>query len=73
VKSRKAPMMAVSPNDMVAAILSAAQLTVSEREFDTMVRDYPVMRAAADSLYLPELEFVEPAVTFDSRTAFLPV
>lgn len=62
--------MTASPKDIVTAILSAAQLTVDPKEFDVMVADYPIMRAAADSLYLPELEFVEPAAVFDAQTAF---
>ncbi|HEY0688884.1 MAG TPA: hypothetical protein VGD71_07565 [Kribbella sp.] len=53
--------------EIVTAILAAAQLTVSDDELATFVKDYPVMRKAADALYLPELglEPDEPANKFD--------
>ncbi|GAA1653512.1 hypothetical protein GCM10009744_52050 [Kribbella alba] len=50
---------------IVTAILSAAQLTVSEQEYATFVKDYPLIRQAADALYLPELDPDEPAIRFD--------
>jgi hypothetical protein len=53
------------PTQIVTAILTSAQLTVSEEEFATFVRDYPLIRQAADSLYLPELDPDEPAIKFD--------
>jgi hypothetical protein len=53
------------PETTVRILLEAAQLTVSEEEFARYVADYPVVRAAADSLYLPELESVSPALDFD--------
>ncbi|HET6292130.1 MAG TPA: hypothetical protein VFG33_02110 [Kribbella sp.] len=53
------------PEQIVTAILTAAQLTVSEQEFATFVRDYPLIRQAADALYLPELDPDEPAIKFD--------
>jgi len=53
------------PEQIVTAILTAAQLTVSEEEFATFVRDYPLIRQAADALYLPELDPDEPAIKFD--------
>jgi len=53
------------PEQIVTAILTAAQLTVSEKEFATFVKDYPLIRAAADALYLPELDPDEPAIKFD--------
>jgi hypothetical protein len=50
---------------IVAAMLTAAQLTVSADELATFVKDYPLIRQAADALYLPELEPDEPAIRFD--------
>jgi hypothetical protein len=50
---------------IVTAILSAAQLTVSDQEYATFVKDYPLIRQAADALYLPELDPDEPAIRFD--------
>jgi hypothetical protein len=56
---------------IVTGLLAAAQLTVSPQEKATLVKDYPLMRSNADALYLAELEFVEPAVTFDP-TVYYP-
>jgi hypothetical protein len=49
----------------VRVLLEAAELAISDEEFDRYVKDYPVIRAAADSLYLPELDSVSPAIDFD--------
>jgi hypothetical protein len=53
--------------EIVTAILAAAQLTVSDHELATFINDYPLIRKAADALYLPEpgLEPDEPANKFD--------
>jgi hypothetical protein len=65
------------PEQIVTAILTAAQLTVSEKEFATFVKDYPLIRQAADALYLAVqpltpphhpgqvLDPDEPAIKFD--------
>ena len=50
---------------ILTGLLAAAQLGVSADEEATFVRDYRLVRGSADSLYLPELEFDEPAVRFD--------
>lgn len=50
---------------ILTGLLAAAQLAVSADEEATFVRDYQLVRGSADSLYLPELEFDEPAVRFD--------
>jgi hypothetical protein len=54
-------------DEIVTAILAAAQLTVSDDELATFINDYPLIRKAADALYLPELglEVDEPANKFD--------
>ncbi|HZX04754.1 hypothetical protein [Kribbella sp.] len=49
---------------IVTSILAAAQLTVSDDELATFVKDYPLIRQAADALYLPELAPDEPAIRF---------
>jgi hypothetical protein len=54
-----------TPDEIVPAILTAAQLTVSDSELATFVRDYPLIRQAADALYLPDLEPDEPAIRFE--------
>jgi hypothetical protein len=50
---------------ILTGLLAAAQLVVSADEEATFVRDYRLIRESADSLYLPELEFDEPAVRFN--------
>ena len=50
---------------IVDGLLAAAQLTVDAAERTQMIKDYPLIRAGADALYLPDLESVEPAVRFD--------
>jgi hypothetical protein len=54
-----------SATDTVRALLSAANITVSESEFTDFVKVYPALRAQADGLYLPELELTDPAIDFD--------
>jgi hypothetical protein len=53
------------PADIVPALLTAAQLTVSDTELATFVRDYPLVRKGADALYLLDLGADEPATRFD--------
>lgn len=50
---------------IVTALLAAAQLTISAEEKEQIVHDYPLLRAGADALYLPELEAYEPALKFN--------
>lgn len=64
-------MTAVTAEETVTAILAAAQLTVSAEEKATMITDYPVIRAGADAMYLPELDSYEPGIRFDP-TDFYP-
>ncbi|WP_020577465.1 hypothetical protein [Actinopolymorpha alba] len=52
---------------IVRSLLAAAGLTVTEEEFRSLVAQYAVLRAQADGLYLPELDQVPPAVSFDPR------
>jgi hypothetical protein len=59
------------PADIVPALLAAAQLTVSDAELATFIHDYPLIRQAADALYLPELGALEPASRFDPLDFYL--
>ena len=51
----------------VKALLEAAQLTVTDEEFELFVKTYPDLRAGADGMYLPEVRYEEPALNFDAR------
>jgi hypothetical protein len=53
------------PAATVKVLFEAAQITVSDDEFERFVKIYPELRAQADGLYMPELEPEEPALTFD--------
>jgi hypothetical protein len=55
---------------IVKALLDAAQLNVSDDEFLRFARVYPVMRAQADALYLPELEPEAPCLHFDPTVGY---
>ncbi|GAB3929763.1 hypothetical protein GCM10011575_27830 [Microlunatus endophyticus] len=55
----------ITTEQIVTGLLAAAQLTPSAEEKAQMIKDFPKVRAGADALYLPELEFVEPATRFD--------
>lgn len=55
------------PSDVRAAVtglLEAAGLPVSEEEFESFVSVYPTLRAGADSLYIEEARYSEPALVF---------
>jgi hypothetical protein len=51
----------------VRALLEAAQLKISDAEFELFVKIYPELRAGADAMYLPEVRYEEPALNFDAR------
>ena len=55
---------------IVRALLDAAELTVSDDEFERFVAVYPIMRAQADALYLPELEPEAPSLHFDPTVGY---
>ncbi|MFV0309939.1 MAG: hypothetical protein ACK5OX_19595 [Desertimonas sp.] len=55
---------------IVRALLDAAHLAVSDDEFDRFVAVYPIMRAQADALYLPELEPEAPSLHFDPMVGY---
>jgi hypothetical protein len=50
----------------VKALLDAAQLRMSDEEFELFVRTYPTMRAGADSMYIPETRYEDPALIYDA-------
>jgi hypothetical protein len=55
------------PTTTVRALLDAAQLSVTDDEFQIFVTIYPTLRAGADAMYLPEVRYAEPALNFDAR------
>ena len=55
---------------IVRSLLDAAELTVSDDEFERFVAVYPIMRAQADALYLPELEPEAPSLHFDPTVGY---
>ena len=62
-------MTSVEPTDTVTtvkALLDAAQLKMSQEEFDLFVRSYPALRAGADGLYIPETRYEDPALIYDA-------
>lgn len=61
-------MTPVQPTDTqttVKALLDAAHLRMSDEEFQLFVKAYPVLRTGADSLYIPETRYEDPALTYD--------
>jgi hypothetical protein len=51
----------------VKALLDAAQLKMSDEEFQLFARIYPQMRAGADAMYIPETRYEDPALIFDAE------
>lgn len=51
--------------EIVTGLLAAAGLTVSAEELDQIIAVYPLLRAQADGLYLPELISENIALSFD--------
>lgn len=61
-----------APSDVTATVkhmLEAAGIACSEEELEGFVKAYPMLRAGADSLYIDEVRYEEPALTF---TPMLP-
>lgn len=55
------------PTDVTATVtgmLEAAGLPVSDEERDAFIRVYPLLRSGADSLYIEEARYEEPALIF---------
>jgi hypothetical protein len=55
----------VTTENTVRTLLEAASITIPDEEITALAKTYPALRAQADGLYLPELEFIDPAVDFD--------
>jgi hypothetical protein len=45
-------------------MVEAAGLPLSDEEFDGFVAAYPILREAADRLYIEEVRYEEPALLF---------
>ena len=50
----------------VKTLLDMQGISVSAEEFETFVRLYPKMREQADSLYIPETRYEDPALIFSA-------
>lgn len=50
----------------VRVLLEIAGLDLSEEEIEMYKRIYPRMREGADSLYIPETRYEEPALVFSA-------
>lgn len=50
----------------VKVLLDAAQLRMSDEEFELFVKSYPALREGADSLYIPETRYEDPALIFEA-------
>jgi hypothetical protein len=60
------PAQPTDARTTVKALLDAAQLTMNEDEFELFVKTYPALRQGADSLYIPETRYEDPALIFDA-------
>lgn len=56
----------------VAALLAAAGLRLPDAEVDALVEMYGQLRAAADSLDIPEVREEEPALLYAARPPAAP-
>lgn len=54
-------------DSQVRELLSIAGLKLSEDEIAMYKRIYPRMREGADSLYIPETRYEEPALIFSAK------
>jgi hypothetical protein len=50
----------------VRALLKASGLNLTEEQIAGYVRVYPVLRAGADSLYIPEARYESPALIYSA-------
>lgn len=48
----------------VRVLLDAAGITPTDAEFQGFVQAYPILRAGADSLFIEETRYEEPALVF---------
>jgi hypothetical protein len=63
---RKVDSMSIPENveATVRALIDVAGLPVSDEEFVAFVASYPMLREAADKLYIEEVRYEEPALVF---------
>ncbi|MHB8576895.1 MAG: hypothetical protein ACYDCQ_16400 [Dehalococcoidia bacterium] len=59
-----APSTPIDVETTVKVLLQAQGLVVSDEEFERFVKMYPLMREGADSLYIAETRYEEPAAVF---------
>jgi hypothetical protein len=59
----------VEPSTKVAVdtILGLAQLPMLEDEYERLLRWYPLLRAQAAALRIPEVRYGEPALIYSAR------
>ena len=50
----------------VRMLLKASGLNLTEEQIQGYVRIYPILRAGADSLYIPEARYESPALIFSA-------
>ena len=51
----------------VTGLIEAAGLPVSEEELEAFIRVYPALRSGADSLYIEDVRYEEPALIFKAE------
>jgi hypothetical protein len=56
----------------VRALLKASGLNLTDEQIAGYVRVYPVLRAGADSLYIPEARYETPALIFSAALESAP-
>ena len=53
-----------SPKEAVDTILGLARLPMIEEEYERLLRTYPLLRAQAAELRIPEVRYSEPAIVY---------
>ena len=51
----------------VRALLKAGGLNLTEEQIAHYVKVYPILRAGADSIYIPEARYESPALIFSAK------
>jgi hypothetical protein len=65
--------MATDDDATVRRLLAALRIAPPDDEVEEMIKSYPVLRAAADSLYTPEASHFGPAFVVDpKRSSAIP-
>jgi hypothetical protein len=53
-----------SPKEALDTILGLARLPMIEEEYERLLRTYPLLRAQAAELRIPEVRYGEPAIVY---------